>query len=123
MDWSLLKQSASLAAQRCARRVSRAWADALNYAGLPGYAQLPRHTRAWLNIRALGAFIASPECLRLGAYFLIWQLAAYTLVWHFDLRTAAAVLPQLLACVWVWPWLADARRRHIDRLLGGRWPQ
>jgi hypothetical protein len=122
MDLSALRRSSKLATQRYCQRLARACADAVTHGALPGYGQLPRHTRAWLNLRALGGFVRSRECLRLVAYFTIWQLVAYSLVWHFDLRAQIGVIPPLLACTWLWPWLADARRRHIHRLLGGRWP-
>ena len=94
----------------------------LQHGELPGYQLLPWHTRTRLNLHALALFICSTECLRLVLYFTVWQLAAYTLVWQLDWRQAAAIMPQSLAGLWVLPWLADARRRYIDRLLGGRWP-
>jgi len=91
-------------------------------ANLPGYQQMPWPTRLFLNGRALLAFSRTGECVRLLAYLTIWQLAAHIGVWQLDLTAAPAYAPPLLACLWVWPWLADARCRHIHLQLGGRWP-
>jgi hypothetical protein len=89
---------------------------------VPGYNQLPWRTRCRLNVQSLGCFLSSQECLHMLAYLLIWLLAGFNLVWRWDVRDSAAVLPVLLACMWVWPWAAAARRRWIHHLLGGRWP-
>jgi hypothetical protein len=104
------------------RHVTKACADLCHHQELPGYALMPWTTRCGLNVRALGCFLGSGEFLRLVLYLLVWLLAGFNLVWWKDLHDSAAALPLLLACLWVWPWVAVARRRWIHRLLGGRWP-
>ncbi len=105
--------------QEITRRIVRSYADLLAHNNLPGYSTLPWVTRCGLNLRALGGFVHSGEFLRLLVYLLVWLLAGFNIVWQLDLYNAAAALPVLLACLWVWPWLADARRRWIYRLLRG----
>jgi hypothetical protein len=101
--------------------VCRAGRDFMGHGDVPGYALLPWHTRCYLNIRALEYFLVSRECLRLVLYLTIWTLAAQILIWTKDLHGPAAAAPGLSAAVWVWPWLASARRRLIARLLQHRW--
>lgn len=72
-------------------------------------------------MRALLSFLCSAEFLRMLICITVWQLTAYIVIWTFDLGTRRAALLLLLCCLWVWPWLAAARRRHIDLKLGGRW--
>jgi hypothetical protein len=102
--------------------VYQACHDFLRHSYVPGYALLPWHTRCYLNIKALELFLVSGECLRLALYMTIWSLAAQILIWTLDLHGPAATLPGMLAAVWVWPWLAHARRRRIAELLQHRWP-
>jgi hypothetical protein len=102
--------------------VCRAGRDFMGHGDVPGYALLPWHTRCYLNIRALELFLVSGECLRLTLYVTIWSLAAQILIWTLDLHGPAATAPGMLAAVWVWPWLAHARRRRIAELLQHRWP-
>ena len=61
------------------------------------------------------------EFYRVVVAIIVWQLLAYIVIWEFDLFGMSAVLPRVLMCVWLWPWLADARHRHMHRVLGGRW--
>jgi hypothetical protein len=102
--------------------VRRAWHDLLDHGGVPGYAQLPWGTRCYLNLRALRQFLCSGECLRICFYLVIWLLAAQLLIWTRDLHGPSAAAPGLLASVWLWPWIASARRRRIAVLLRHRWP-
>jgi hypothetical protein len=106
----------------CGHAARRACHDFLHHGDLPGYALLPWCTRVQLNLRALAYFLCSGECLRLATYLIIWFLAARLLVWTRDLQGPAAAAPGMLAAVWVWPWLASARRRRIAALLHHRWP-
>ena len=104
-------------------RALRAGSDFFRHGSLAGYVQMPLLTRIRLNSHALVRFIGTAEALRKLSYIIIWQLLAHILVWHFDLFRAGAALPPVLACLWICPWIADARRRHIHELLGGRWPR
>ena len=108
--------------QTCGRVIRRACQDFCCHGDVPGYAQLPWYTRLQLDLRALVQFLFSGEGLRLSAYLAIWLLAAQLLIWTHDLRGPAAAAPGMLAAVWVWPWLASARRRRIAKLLNYRWP-
>jgi hypothetical protein len=103
------------------RRLARACTDIAAHGSLPGYSQLPWLTCRRLDVLALVAFIRSGELLRLLLWLTVWELLTHILIWSFDLAAGAAAAPPALACVWVWPWLAAARRRHIDQLLAGRW--
>jgi len=96
--------------------------DLLNHRGLPGYEFLPLATRIRLDLQSLIGFLNSIEALFFAACLTIWLLAAYTLVWSFDLRGPAAAVPPLTGALWAWPWLANARRRIIGELLRRRWP-
>jgi hypothetical protein len=100
----------------------RAFRDLLRHDLLPGYRMLPWATRCSLDLRSFWLFLHSCEALRLGLYMLIWLLAAQTLVWQLDLYGPPAAMPVSLAMLWVWPWLAHARRRIIAELLQQRWP-
>jgi len=100
----------------------RAWHDFLYHGDVPGYGVMPWYTRWQLNYRALEAFLQSGECLRLALYLTIWLLVAQILIWMQDLHGPAAAAPGMLAALWLWPWLASARRRHIAILLRHRWP-
>lgn len=100
----------------------RAWHDFLHHGDMPGYVLLPWYTRWHLNFRALELFLQSGECLRLALYLTIWLLAAQILIWTQDLHGPAAAAPGMLAALWLWPWLASARRRRIATLLRHRWP-
>jgi hypothetical protein len=106
----------------CNRTVRRAVHDFLHHGDVPGYMLLPWYTRLQLDLRALVQFMFSGEGLRLAAYLAIWMLAAQLLIWTRDLRGPAAAAPGMLAAVWVWPWLASARRRRIAAILRYRWP-
>jgi hypothetical protein len=106
----------------CGQRARRACHSFLYHGDVPGYVLLPWHTRLQLNLRTLVLFLCSGECLRLSAYLTIWLLACQLLIWTRDLRGPAAAAPGMLAAVWVWPWLASARRRRIAALLNYRWP-
>jgi hypothetical protein len=103
---------------RVARRALR---DLLRHDLLPGYRMLPWATRCSLDLRSFWLFLRSREALRLGLYVLIWLLATQILVWRLDLYGPAAAIPVSLAILWVWPWLAHARRRIIAELLQHRW--
>ncbi|MAF82881.1 MAG: hypothetical protein CL797_02110 [Chromatiales bacterium] len=103
------------------RRISRAYKDFARHGSVPGYEQMPLLTRLSLNLRALLAFTGSEECLRMLVCITVWQLVAYILIWTFDPGRRLAAVISLLCCLWVWPWLASARSRHINRLLGDRW--
>ena len=103
-------------------RVCRACRDFMGHGNVPGYMALPWHTRCYLNIRALEYFLVSVECLRLSLYLTVWMLAAQILIWTKDLDGPAAAAPGLSAAVWVWPWIASARRRRLTALLHHRWP-
>lgn len=105
--------------QKTTHQIVQSYADLFGHNNLPGYSTLPWVSRCSLNIRALGCFLCSGECLRLALYFLVWLLTGFNIVWRLDLRNSAAALPVLLACLWLWPWLASARRRWICRLLEG----
>ena len=96
--------------------------DLLRHSQLPGYAMLPRRTRLDLNVRALLAFLWSAEALRLIGYLSVWLLASQVLIWEKDLFGPIAAALPMSAALWLWPWLAAARRRHIARLLHYRWP-
>lgn len=100
----------------------RAGHDFLYHGDVPGYGVMPWCTRWQLNYRALEAFLQSGECLRLALYLTIWLLVAQILIWMQDLHGPAAAAPGMLAALWLWPWLASARRRHIAILLRHRWP-
>ncbi|MDP7271226.1 MAG: hypothetical protein QGG65_07795 [Gammaproteobacteria bacterium] len=102
-------------------RLARAYTNFAGHGLLPGYMQMPLLTRLGLNLRALAAFCCTEEFFRLLACITIWQLVAYIFIWKFDFGLRPAALASALACLWVWPWLAAARRRHIDRLLRQRW--
>jgi hypothetical protein len=104
------------------RVARRALCDLLRHDLLPGYRMLPWTTRCSLDLRSFCLFLHSCEALRLGLYMLIWLLAAQTLVWQLDLYGPPAAMPVSLAMLWVWPWLAHARRRIIAELLQQRWP-
>jgi hypothetical protein len=97
-------------------------ADIWHHGNLPGYRQCPWHTRCLLNLRSLVCTVLSIEFLRLNLYLILWLLAGFHLVWHFDLHGTAATFPLLSASVWLLPWVAAARRRRVHALLGGRWP-
>ena len=105
--------------QKAGHEIVQSYADLFSHNDLPGYSELPWVRRYGLNLHALGYFLCSGECLRLALYLLVWLLAGFNIVWQLDLRNSAAALPVLLACLWVWPWLASARRRWICRLLEG----
>ncbi len=108
---------------RARTALQRGWAALVHHDGVPGFVHLPWLTRRRLDTRALGRFMASAECLHWLIALLVWWQCAAILVWTFDLRGADAALPFLAACLWAWPWLAAARRRHIAELLGHRWPE
>ena len=108
-----------VAMQKAGHEIVQSYADLFGHNNLPGYSTLPWVTRCSLNLRALGCFLCSGECLRLVLYLLVWLLAGFNIGWWLDLRNSAAALPVLLACLWVWPWLASARRRWVCRLLAG----
>ena len=101
--------------QKMGREIVQAYADIFGHSELPVYRGLSWVTRCGLNVRALGYFLQSDECLRLVLCLLVWLLAGFNLVWRLDLRDSAATLPLLLACLWLWPWCASARRRWIQR--------
>ena len=103
--------------QKAGHEVVQSYAALLGHNNLPGYRELPWVTRCGLNLHALGYFLCSEECLRLVLYLLVWLLAGFNIVWQLDLRNSAAALPVLLACLWVWPWLASARRRWVCHIL------
>ena len=119
---TLLGWSLSHILQTFIRVAGRAYRDLLRHDLLPGYRELPWGTRCMLDLRSCWLVARSREALRLGGYLLIWLLAAQTLVWKLDLYGPAAAMPVLLAALWVWPWLAHARRRIIAELLQHRWP-
>jgi hypothetical protein len=103
--------------QKVGRKIVQSYADLYGHGNLPGYSELPWRTRCILNVRSLGCFLCSGECLRLVSYLLVWLLAGFNIVWQLDLHDSAAALPLLLACLWVCPWVASARRRWVCRLL------
>ena len=88
---------------------------------VPGYEGLDWSERLRLDALALVKFCTSPEALRALLSLTVWLLAGYHLVWYLDLRGVATAWPIITASVWLYPWLANARRRQINRLLGCRW--
>ena len=99
----------------------RAVAAAVTRADPPGYRQLPWFERTRLNVRSLTAFARSVECLHMLAAKAVWSLLAHICVYRLDLPGSVLVQLHLLALVWLLPWAATARRRHLERLLGARW--
>jgi hypothetical protein len=103
--------------EQICQKIFKAYADFFRHSDLEGYQALSWVQRCAVNMRALGAFLCSGECLRLVLYLLVWLLAGFNIVWQLDLRDSAAALPLLLACLWLWPWVASARRRWVHRIL------
>jgi hypothetical protein len=104
------------------RNLTEICADLWYHGDLPGYQACPWRTRCLLNLHALADMLLSAEFLRLTLYLILWLLAGFHLVWHFDLHGTAATFPLLSASLWLFPWFAAARRRRIHARLGGRWP-
>jgi len=104
------------------RKLSEICGNLWYHHDLPGYRQCSWRTRCLLNLKSLAGMCLSAEFLRGILYLMLWLLAGFHLVWHFDLRGTAATLPLLSACLWLLPWFAAARRRRMHALLGGRWP-
>ena len=102
--------------------VTGAYRDLFGHQHVPGYQHLSWPQRQRLNALALAGFLRSGECLRLLLWLVVWGLLAQILIWRLDLAIRQAVWPLSVAAVWVWPWLASARRRWIARLLKNRWP-
>jgi hypothetical protein len=102
--------------------VVEAYADIFRHSDVPGYKALSWVDRCSLNMRALKCFLCSAECLRLLLYLLVWLLAGFNIAWQLDLRDSAAAMPLLLACLWLWPWVASARWRWISFLLADDLP-
>ena len=104
------------------RQVRCAGRDFLDHRRVPGYLHLSWRERQRLNALALAGFLRSAEGLRLALWLTAWGLLAQILIWRLDLEHRQAVWTAAAAAVWVWPWLASARRRWFTRLLRDRWP-
>ena len=104
------------------RRLREICFDLWYHRAIPGYETLPAPLRWRINLQALSGFLLSTEFVRLLLYLSVWLLAGFCVVWSLDLHGGASVWPITTACVWLYPWVAAARRRRIARLLGGRWP-
>ena len=107
--------------QTVCRQLRAAARDVAQHREVPGYCQLPWHSRCHLNVLSFIVFLRSVACLRVLCAAVTWLLVSYIVVWTNDLRGFwAAVLPSA-ALIWLLPWLAAIRRRQIAALLGNRW--
>jgi hypothetical protein len=103
------------------RTYANAWRSVFRSADLPGYRMLPVATRIRLDLAALWLFLWTGECFCLVASLVSWLLVGYTVVWGYGLYGPAAALLPSLSLLWVLPWVAHARRRALQNLLGDRW--
>lgn len=106
-----------------AKPITRAYRDLFYHQRVSGYQHLSWRQRQRLNALAMAGFIRSAECLRLLLWVIVWGLVSQILIWRMDLGARQAVWPVSAAAVWVWPWLASARRRWFAHLLKDRWPE
>ena len=90
---------------------------------IPGYRELAFWERQRINRQAFVRFICSANAIRLALWLGAWWLAALIVSWRYDLGIRATAALQLGAIVWVGPWLAHARQRHLAEILGARWTQ
>ena len=88
---------------------------------LENLAQLDWLQRCLLNARALGKLTLSLEFSRMLLWLTAWLLASYNLIWLCGWREVDAVIMAAGGLLWLLPWLATVRRRHIATLLGNRW--
>lgn len=103
------------------RQLRAAAHNVVMHGEVPGYSQLPWHSRCKLNVLAFVVFLRSAACLHMLCAAVAWLLVSYILVWTHNLRGFAATALPSTALFWLLPWLAAIRRRQIGVLLDNRW--